>query len=560
MDKRTFLAFVLIAAVIILTPWYYQIISPEPPPGAGTTVDTLATRSRDTTITLAPNVNDTEQVMEKAVQPEKIPEVRIRVQTPLYDATLSTRNGGSFTSFYLKKYTILDSVLVNLVDDENKNNLQVRFISNDGEPTALGGPWQLLNPDTEFIVLDASQELRFQTQYAGATVTKSLTFHPDDYRIEVRLDLTGIRDELSQGTYVLAWDGGLPTTEQNSKDDYAYFNAYVYQGGEQHSPKASKSREEMNVEQVVGKTDWVAIRTKYFVAALIPQNQPAVGALLSGYQKGLQKVFSVGLQQEARLANNTLLYLGPLEYKRVKSIGVNLDHILSFGTIIRPISKGVHFLLTWMHNYIPNYGVVLIIFSILIKIVVYPLTKKSYESTRKMQAIQPLLTEIKEKYKNDQKRLSQAQMKLFKEHGVNPLGGCLPVLLQMPLLFALFRVFRSTIELRGAPFVWWIKDLSSPDTILQLPFTIPIYGDHVAVLPIIMGITMFIQQKMMPTQASGQQKFMSYFMTGFFLLLFNQFPSGLNLYYTLFNVLTILQQKLLTPAPTVAVAPTKSKK
>jgi len=151
-------------------------------------------------------------------------------------------------------------------------------------------------------------------------------------------------------------------------------------------------------------------------------------------------------------------------------------------------------------------------------------------------------------------------MKLFKEHGVNPLGGCLPVLLQMPLLFALFRVFRSTIELRGAPFVWWIKDLSSPDTILQLPFTIPIYGDHVAVLPIIMGITMFIQQKMMPTQASGQQKFMSYFMTGFFLLLFNQFPSGLNLYYTLFNVLTILQQKLLTPAPTVAVASTKSKK
>jgi len=151
-------------------------------------------------------------------------------------------------------------------------------------------------------------------------------------------------------------------------------------------------------------------------------------------------------------------------------------------------------------------------------------------------------------------------MKLFKEHGVNPLGGCLPVLLQMPLLFALFRVFRSTIELRGAPFVLWIKDLSSPDTILQLPFTIPIYGDHVAVLPIIMGVTMFIQQKMMPTQASGQQKFMSYFMTGFFLLLFNQFPSGLNLYYTLFNVLTILQQKFLTPAPTVAVAPTKSKK
>jgi len=139
-------------------------------------------------------------------------------------------------------------------------------------------------------------------------------------------------------------------------------------------------------------------------------------------------------------------------------------------------------------------------------------------------------------------------MKLYKEHGVNPLGGCLPLLLQMPLLFALFQVFRSTIELRNAPFIFWINDLSGPDIVYNLPFSLPIYGDHIAVLPLIMGITMFLQQKMMPTQASGQQKFMSYFMTGFFILLFNNFPSGLNLYYTLFNVFTILQQKYLTPS------------
>jgi YidC/Oxa1 family membrane protein insertase len=118
----------------------------------------------------------------------------------------------------------------------------------------------------------------------------------------------------------------------------------------------------------------------------------------------------------------------------------------------------------------------------------------------------------------------------------------------MPLLISLFQVFRSTIELRGAHFVGWITDLSAPDVIFNLPFSIPLYGDGFAVLPIIMGVTMFVQQKMMPTQASGQQKFMSYFMTGFFVLLFNGFPSGLNLYYTLFNVLTILQQKYLTPA------------
>ena len=135
---------------------------------------------------------------------------------------------------------------------------------------------------------------------------------------------------------------------------------------------------------------------------------------------------------------------------------------------------------------------------------------------------------------------------MYKKHGVNPLGGCLPMLLQMPLLMALFIVFRTTIELRAEPFVWWVKDLSSPDVIFYLPFTIPIYGGHVAALPILMVISMFIQQKMMMTGGAqqAQQKTMQYFMTAFFFLIFNSFPSGLNLYYTLFNVLTIAQQKL----------------
>ncbi|SVC47402.1 uncharacterized protein METZ01_LOCUS300256, partial [marine metagenome] len=166
---------------------------------------------------------------------------------------------------------------------------------------------------------------------------------------------------------------------------------------------------------------------------------------------------------------------------------------------------------------------------------------------KEMQALQPEIVKLKEKHKNNPQKLNQATMNLYKEHGVNPLGGCLPLLIQMPLLISLFQVFRSTIELRGAHFVGWITDLSAPDVIFNLPFSIPLYGEGFAVLPIIMGVTMFVQQKMMPTQASGQQKFMSYFMTGFFVLLFNGFPSGLNLYYTLFNVLTILQQKYLTP-------------
>jgi len=167
-----------------------------------------------------------------------------------------------------------------------------------------------------------------------------------------------------------------------------------------------------------------------------------------------------------------------------------------------------------------------------------------------MQALQPKLNDLKEKYKNDPQKLNQATMKMYKEEKVNPLGGCLPMLLQMPLLWGLFIVFRSTIELRGEGFVWWIKDLANPDTIATLPFSIPMYGDSVNILPLFMGATMLIQQKL--TVTDPKQKAMVYFMPIFLTLLFNSFPSGLNLYYALFNLLSIIQQKYLVPSPATA--------
>ena len=232
---------------------------------------------------------------------------------------------------------------------------------------------------------------------------------------------------------------------------------------------------------------------------------------------------------------------------------------MNFGwAIIRPISKGVLWTLKSMHGYIPNYGVILIVFSIMVKLIVYPLTKKSYESTKAMQAIQPEISSLRDKHKNNPTKLNKATMELYKKKGVNPMGSCLPILLQMPLLIALFTVFRSTIELRGEPFVFWINDLSAPDIIFNLPFKVPIYGDYVCALPIIMALSMYAQQKMMTVGGpqQEQQKMMQYFMMGFFFLLFNSFPSGLNLYYTLFNVLTIIQQKFTGAEPALAKAET----
>jgi YidC/Oxa1 family membrane protein insertase len=202
---------------------------------------------------------------------------------------------------------------------------------------------------------------------------------------------------------------------------------------------------------------------------------------------------------------------------------------------------------------IPNYGVICILFAFIIRIFTGPLTKQSFLSNQKMQKVQPKMKKIQEKYKDDQAKLSQATMELYKKEGVNPLGGCLPILVQMPLLIALFQVFRKTIEFRGAEFLpFWITDLSQPDIILQFEFLkhIPgisfFFGHGIALLPIIMGVVMFLSMQMTATTSPDPSaKFAMYFMNAFFILLFNTFPSGLNLYYTIYNILNFIQQRQL---------------
>ena len=257
------------------------------------------------------------------------------------------------------------------------------------------------------------------------------------------------------------------------------------------------------------------------------------------------------------------LYMGPLSYSEIKGMDVEMERIMNFGfALIRPFSKGILWMLVALHNYIPNYGVILILFALGVRILTNPLTKKSATSTQKMQLIQPRITELQAKYKGNPQKLNQEMMALWRAEGVNPLGGCLPILIQLPLLWAFFIVFRTTIELRGQPFIWWVKDLSVPDVVFTLPFSIPLYGDGVTVLALIMGVTMFFQQKISGAGNNPQQKPMMYMMTGMFFLLFNRFPSGLNLYYAFSNFLAILQQrnirKSLEPSgPAVNPAPVK---
>ena len=547
MDRNTLLAFLLISVVLILTPRYLELINPpqeDRPPKKD-----KQSAATETIYDIEPQPDKNILNEEKMFLPQNLsPEKTTKVETGLYIATVSSIAGGSIKEFFIKEHKTADSNLVNLINPEGAFGPMVEAKDLDGNPLNLSTPWLLDSYEptralTEDLTLSYKKEI-----FNNTFLYKHLTFSPENYTVDIRVDLSSAENNLYREASIV-WTGGLAVTEKNKTEDLTYFQSYVFQGGELEDFKASEN-EKSNVV-FNGATTWAATRTKYFTAALIPSDPFLVKrAEISGIKKTAE-YYDLKLTYDSRDDLSALLYLGPLEYGKIKDLGVGLDEIMDFGwAFIRPISKGVLYVLTEMYKVIPNYGFVLIVFSFLIKILVYPLTKKSYQSTTAMQALQPEISKLKEKYKSNPQKLNQATMELYKKKGVNPLGGCLPMLLQMPLLFALFIVFRTTIELRSKPFMWWITDLSAPDKILELPFTIPIYGSYVAALPILMVVSMFVQQKMMagPSQ-QPQQKMMQYTMSFFFFFIFNSFPSGLNLYYTLFNILTIAQQKLVKQEP-----------
>ena len=546
MDRNTLLAFFLIALVLIFTPKYMDMVSPPSPDvfPPDSLVDGDRPLSQKTVISSNQDTKISKTRIPVPSSSITTTETLTTIDSPLYTAVVSSRGGGTIKSFHIKNYYTADSQKVNLLMGLSGLNLLTKINDTDGQPINLSFPWQQKGWFSGG-TLKQTESLTYSFEVSpGRHIERVLTFDPVSYIIDIDIRCDDVRDVLS-GDLEMGWYGGLASTEENQKDDQVYFKSYVFQGGEIENLKVKPGETESKLFN--GSADWGAIRTKYFVSALIPRDLSSVRRASLTAQYDSLETYNVSFFVDITNVPTFSLYLGPLEYEKIKALGVGLDRVMDFGwAFIRPISKGVLFALKGMHEYIPNYGFVLIVFSFLIKIIVYPLTKKSYQSTSAMQVIQPEINALREKYKNNSQKLNQATMKLYKERGVNPLGGCLPMMLQMPLLFALFVVFRTTIELRLEPFVWWIKDLSSPDAIFDLPFTVPVYGSQVAVLPVFMVVSMFVQQKLMSGGIQQpQQKTMQYFMTGFFFLIFNSFPSGLNLYYTLFNILTIAQQKLL---------------
>ena len=536
MDRQTLLAFLLIGFIIVLYPWYMSIVSPPE-------------------LNMVPPSTQPKELINENITPEKIktiatknldsiPVKNIGVSTNLYDLTISNKNGGAFTNFNLYKYQDHNDNLVNLIDNDNSNNMVIGFVSIDGDKILLDENWSMVDNISSLSVERGQKSLTFKTNFSNQTITKKYTFYADTYNIDVDVEFENPSQFISRNQYTLNWNGGMPATEKNLSNDYLFFEGYASLGGERMGSKPKKGKS--TVENQNGSTLWSAIKTKYFISAIIP-SEPGIGAQVESELNNEKPIYNTEITQSSNSNNRFTLYLGPLDYDSLSDFNVGLEENVDLGwALFRPIGQVISWLLTKMYAIIPNYGLVVVVFAFLIKLLLNPLTVKTFESTRKMQALAPEIQKLKEKYKNDPQKMSRAQMELYKNSGANPLGGCLPMLIQMPILVSVFSIFRSKIEFRGAPFFGWISDLSVPDTLISIG-SFPIN-----ILPVLMGSTMFIQQKMMSApNADTQQKTMMYVMNVFFLFLFYRFPSGLNLYYFVFNLLTILQQKYLIPKPTL---------
>jgi len=588
MDKRTVIALVLITIIILTLPYYQRMVGGDQPvePREAVQRDTVyqkkeiippvrsekkvAAIKQDNII--ATPAAEAEPFETKSANQDSIERTVVIESEKIY-AEISNKGGGTFKKFILKNYDKFDSLKVNMIDPTINNNLHLSFQDVEGNHVDTDNYFFYQASSLRNITLEngKSYKVEYSLPYKNGEIKKTLVFYDNSYHVDLVVNYSNPDQILLNRRYQVGWKNGLPSTEAYASDDMTYNQAYVYMGDELESYDVSDEGKK-ETETFSGKADWVGIRTKYFVGSISNINSDVSdGIYFSGRgiknkkEDYIQRLYDTGYY--ARFINDQFgdslrVYLGPLDNHELEKYNNNLDILIMnngwYESTFRFLTVPVLPVLEFLYGLIPNYGIVIIIFSIIVKLLVYPLTKKSYTSMKEMQKVQPLLAGLKEKYKSDPQRLNKETMKLYKEHGVNPLGGCLPMLLQFPFLISLFIVFRSTIQLRGAEFIpGWVTDLSQPDTLFLLPFSIPFYGDQFNLLPILMAVTMIFQSKM--TMQDPKQKAMVYMMPIFMLLLFNRFPSGLNLYYTLFNLWSIIQQKFINKGIDDGPVPVKVK-
>lgn len=524
MDKRTLLAIALSILVLVV----FSYLSPRksmqkqaPPPQEKKEAEAEKQKQE-----LPPAVE------EAPVVPVEIPVdgKEIRVETDLYSAVFSTK-GGTIKKWGLKEYADKDKNPVSLVAPESEIPPLSIILEGKSPDLAAQINYSVDKDSITFGGSDNSDNLTFfYTDSTGLSIRKMFTFYRDSYRVDFVTEVKGVP------SYRVAVGSGFGVFDE--KGTWVHIGPVLLKGSDKIDIDKNNiggvgfiKRRLLGVEtksevEYKGNIWWIAQEDKYFTSALASLNRDNDAFIWkwekdNGRRQGTEIAYQVTGEK-----GEFLLYAGPKKYDILKPFGTGFEHIVDFG-FFSIIARPLFWLLTVFYKVIGNYGWSIILLTIIVRIPFIPLINKGQRSMKGMQAIQPHMAAIKEKYKKDSQRMQREMMELYKKHKVNPMGGCWPMLVQIPVFFALYKILLIAIELRGAPFIWWIQDLSAKD---------PYY-----VFPILMGLTMIIQQKMTPATDPKQAKMMM-LMPVVFTFMFLRFPSGLVIYWLVSNILGIAQQ------------------
>jgi len=546
MDKRTLLAFALAAAVLVV----WGILFPTPQAPVSSSPDSTAAS------TLGDSSADAARIFETGAgaaahggsggpgQPlttdaddlrwESVPLDTITVETDLILARIPTRGGG-LAQFKLKAFP------------SGQEPGPVDLVRSGHEGLALGLSWTSRELSLQDARFDARREARIEggtrteritlvaRRSDGFTITREYTFRDGSYEVGHVIQVEGLPGGLAPPDLVVGWRAGIPFTEENRQSDEQFFAALVRVGDEVNSWSPGKFKH--GPRRVEGAVRWAAVSNKYFLAALVPAAGTATAATADGDRTSLRN--SVWLTFPASSASGgraeLALYLGPKDLDQVKAVDVGLGDAVSLGyRWMRPLTQLTLKVLKGTYAIIPNYGLVIIVLSVLVRVLVFPLSHASLKSMKAMQALAPEMEALRKKYADKPQELNKQVMQLYQKHKVNPVGGCLPLVLQMPVLFALYFVLMFAIDLRMAPFGLWINDLSAPDTITRVG------GFPIHVLPLVMTVVSVLQSRSAPKDP--RQAMMTTLMPIMFLVFFYSMPSGLVLYWTVTNLGAWAQQ------------------
>ena len=543
MDRNFFLAVGLSFAVLVLWTLYTEKNAPHPPPSpVGEAAPAPAEEPKGPLAQVLPSASVKPAQAEATEAAPLTPEQRVRIRTELVEAEF-TSWGGALLRWSLLAYTDPSQPgrpnveMTTLAPDEAAFTTPLLDL---GVGDLSRAPFRVEQPDQRTLV--------FTLERAGVQVRKTFLLE-DGYVFRLRVEVTNRSAAAVASSFVTDW----PIVHRHS-DDFREFSASAYQDGSLHSyfVKAPSSFLGMGPgaaaepKTLTGNVDWAGAHTRYFLAAILPDNPREASVRFTPLVAGETALLEVGfgraeLPPGGGLDREYRAYLGPKEPERLDSVGAHLDAAIAKGWF-PPLTRFFTWLLTATHAVVRNYGIAIILITIVVRLLLAPLMARQMRSMKRMSVLQPRMKEIQERFPDDRQKQSEAMMALYKEAGVNPLSmmtGCLPMFLQLPVFIGFYYALQGAIQLRQQPFFGWIDDLSQPEALFVIP------GIHLPVrlLPILMGASMVAQQKLTPsTMDPAQARVMLTVMPVMFTVMFYQFASGLVLYWFVSTLLGIGQQ------------------